>query len=96
MTASKYMDLKGLLLAVTILPGPMILTTQFLATAQIGAAVPSQIPPPVLPVYAQPSMPEEGYTWTPGYWQWAAPVGYCLILDTFILPPAVDERWTPP
>jgi hypothetical protein len=82
MTASKYMKFDGLLLAAMILPAPLILTTPFPATAQIGVAVSVQAAPPALLVYAQPPMPQEGYIWTPGYWQWAAPAGYYWIPGT--------------
>jgi WXXGXW repeat (2 copies) len=96
MIASRHMNFKGLLLAATILPGPLIITTPIAATAQIGAVITYALPPPVLPVYAQPPMPEDGYIWTPGYWQWAAPAGYYWIPGTWIMPPAANVLWTPP
>jgi hypothetical protein len=96
MNAARYLNFKGLLLAATILPGPLMLTTPTAATAQIGVAITCALPPPALPVYAQPPMPEEGYIWTPGYWQWASPAGYYWVPGTWILPPAVDVLWTPP
>jgi hypothetical protein len=41
-------------------------------------------------------MPEEGYVWTPGYWQWVAPTGYYWVPGTWVLPPTVNVFWTPP
>jgi hypothetical protein len=61
MIALKYSSFKGLLLAATILPGPLILVTPIAATAQVGVVISVQVAPPMLPVYAQPPMPEEGY-----------------------------------
>jgi len=88
--------LKGLLLAAAILPGPMILATPVPASAQVSIGVSVQLAPPPLLVYAQPPMPEEGYIWTPGYWQWDATTGYYWIPGTWILPPVADVLWTPP
>jgi hypothetical protein len=96
MIALKYSSFKGLLLAATILPGPLILVTPIAATAQVGVVISVQVAPPMLPVYAQPPMPEEGYIWTPGYWQWAAPTGYYWVPGTWVLPPMAGVLWTPP
>ena len=51
-------------------------------------------PPPELPVYDQPPIPEPGYIWTPGYWA-SGPYGYFWVPGTWILPPAVGLLWTP-
>jgi WXXGXW repeat (2 copies) len=96
MTTSKHMSLKGLLFAVTILPGPLILGTPAPAAAQIGVVVSVQLAPPELPVYEQPPMPEVGYVWTPGFWQWDASTGYYWVPGTWIQPPTVGVLWTPP
>lgn len=53
----------------------------------------SQSPPP-LPDYEQPSCPDEGYLWTPGYWAWNA-AGYYWIPGAWVQPPRVDVLWTP-
>jgi hypothetical protein len=96
MTTSKYVSFKGLLLAATILPGPVILAVPSSAVAQIGVVVSVQIAPPILPVYVQPPLPAVGYVWTPGYWQWDATAGYYWVPGTWVLPPAVGVLWTPP
>jgi hypothetical protein len=83
-----------------ILPGPFIMAGPVPALAQVAAdtAAPvacGQGAPPALLTYAQPPMPEEGYMWTPGYWQWAA-TGYFWIPGTWVEPPSLGVLWTPP
>jgi hypothetical protein len=95
MTTSTHMSLKGLLFAATILPGPMMLAP-VPAAAQIGVVVSVQLAPPELPVYEQPPIPEVGYVWTPGFWQWDATTGYYWVPGTWIQPPTVGVLWTPP
>ena len=51
--------------------------------------------PPVLPVYAQPVCPGDGYLWTPGYWAYA-PAGYYWVPGVWVQPPSVGVLWTPP
>jgi hypothetical protein len=53
----------------------------------------SQSPPP-LPDNEQPSCPDEGYLWTPGYWAWSA-AGYYWMPGAWVQPPRVDVLWTP-
>jgi hypothetical protein len=96
MIISKHVILKGMLLAATILPGPLIMTSPVSASAQDDSAISCAVAPPALPVYAQPPMPGDGYIWTPGYWLWAAPTGYYWVPGTWIMPPAVGVLWTPP
>src|ERR1700693_1446750 len=52
------------------------------------------IPPPVLPVYVQPPIPEPGYIWTPGYWAYG-PQAYFWVPGTWVQPPVVGVLWTP-
>jgi hypothetical protein len=96
MTTSKHIGFKGLLFAATILPGPLMLAAPIPAVAQIGVVVSVQLAPPVLPIYVQPPLPEVGYVWTPGYWQWDATTGYYWVPGTWVLPPTVGVLWTPP
>jgi hypothetical protein len=56
--------------------------------------VTAQTPPPPLPVYEQPPLPEPGYLWTPGYWNYG-PAGYYWIPGTWVMPPRVGVLWTP-
>ena len=51
-------------------------------------------PPPELPSYEQPPIPEPGYMWTPGYWA-GGPYGYFWVPGTWVQPPAVGLLWTP-
>jgi hypothetical protein len=51
-------------------------------------------PPPVLPEYSQPPMPETGYIWTPGYWNYAA-AGYYWVPGAWTAPPYEGALWTP-
>ena len=51
-------------------------------------------PPPELPIYEQPPIPEPGYMWTPGYWA-GGPYGYFWVPGTWVQPPAVGLLWTP-
>jgi hypothetical protein len=102
MNVLNRIGLKGLFLAAVVLPGPMILAAPMIlatptpAMAQVSIGISVQFAPPPLPVYAQPPMPEEGYIWTPGYWQWDVTTGYYWIPGTWILPPSVGVLWTPP
>ena len=50
--------------------------------------------PPVLPVYAQPACPGDGFLWTPGYWAYGA-AGYYWVPGVWVRPPAVGLLWTP-
>jgi hypothetical protein len=72
--------------------------TAFIAapTPQAHAAVFISVgyAPPVIPVYAQPEIPGDGYVWTPGYWAYG-PDGYYWIDGAWVLPPYDGALWTP-
>jgi hypothetical protein len=53
-----------------------------------------RVGPPVLPVYAQPPCPGDGYMWTPGYWAYG-PDGYYWVPGTWVMPPQEGVLWTP-
>jgi len=59
-----------------------------------GVFISVNFAPPVLPVYAQPVCPGDGYIWTPGYWAYA-PAGYYWVPGTWVLAPAPGLLWTP-
>jgi hypothetical protein len=59
-----------------------------------GIAVSITIAPPVLPVYAQPICPGDGYLWTPGYWAWGDS-DYYWVPGTWIMAPEPGFLWTP-
>jgi hypothetical protein len=52
------------------------------------------IAPPLLPVYAQPICPGQGYIWTPGYWAYGAS-GYYWVPGAWMLAPFTGALWTP-
>ncbi len=58
------------------------------------AVVTAELPPPPLPIYEQPPLPEPGYLWTPGYWHYGA-AGYFWVPGTWVMPPRVGVLWTP-
>ena len=62
--------------------------------AAVEVAITATIAPPVLPVYAQPVIPGDGYIWMPGYWAWG-PSGYYWVPGTWVMPPQVGLLWTP-
>jgi hypothetical protein len=64
------------------------------ASAFAGVFVSITVAPPVLPVYAQPVCPGDGYLWTPGYWAWG-PAGYYWVPGTWVLAPRPGVLWTP-
>ncbi len=96
MNAFKHRALRRILLCGTVLSAALILELPDRSVAQVEAVVSCDVAPPELPVFAQPPMPQEGYVWTPGYWQWVAPTGYYWVPGTWVLPPAVYVFWTPP
>ncbi len=60
--------------------------------AQIAVSI--TIAPPLLPVYEQPPIPDEGYIWTPGYWAYG-PDGYFWVPGTWVQAPEFGLLWTP-
>jgi hypothetical protein len=78
--------LAWLTLAIIMLMAPA------LSQAQVSISV--ALAPPMLPVYAQPMIPEAGYIWTPGYWAWNGG-GYYWVPGTWVEPPQVGLLWTP-
>jgi hypothetical protein len=59
-----------------------------------GVAVSIAVAPPPLRVYVQPSCPDEGYIWTPGYWAYG-PNGYYWVPGAWVLPPQTGYLFTP-
>jgi hypothetical protein len=79
----------------SILPALLLFLALPMAShAQIGVGVSITVAPPELPVYEQPPLPEEGYMWTPGFWQWG-PDGYFWVPGTWVQPPTAGVLWTP-
>jgi len=64
------------------------------ASSFAGVFLSVTIAPPVLPVYAQPVCPGDGYLWTPGYWAYGD-AGYYWVPGTWVLAPQPGFLWTP-
>lgn len=64
------------------------------ASAFAGVFVSVNFAPPVLPIYAQPPCPGDGYLWTPGHWAYG-PAGYYWVPGVWVRPPRVGLLWTP-
>jgi hypothetical protein len=64
------------------------------ASSFAGVFLSITIAPPVLPVYAQPVCPGDGYLWTPGYWAYGE-AGYFWVPGTWVLAPRPGFLWTP-
>jgi hypothetical protein len=62
--------------------------------AHAGVFIQVGFAPPLLPVYAQPVCPGDGYLWTPGYWAYG-PDGYYWVPGVWVYPPEVGLLWTP-
>jgi hypothetical protein len=79
------------LAAALVVPAALIPTAQ----AHAGIFIQVAIAPPVLPVYAQPECPGDGYIWTPGYWAYIDDGGYYWVPGVWVEPPTVGYLWTP-
>lgn len=62
-------------------------------SASIDSVSSAAIPPP-LPEENQPTLPEDGSLWTPGYWYWRDQ-GYVWIPGVWSRPPRIGFLWTP-
>jgi hypothetical protein len=71
---------------------PVAVTTAAPARAEVMISV--GFAPPVLPVYAQPACPGDGFLWAPGYWAYG-PDGYFWVPGTWVRPPQIGYLWTP-
>jgi hypothetical protein len=67
-----------------------------LSMAQVSLNISVNVPPPELPVYEQPPMPQDGYLWTPGYWAWGDDIqDYYWVPGTWVEAPQPGYLWTP-
>jgi hypothetical protein len=85
------------LLVAGLMAAPMLaLAPAAQARVDIGIGISVGLPPPALPVYAQPVIPGPGYIWTPGYWAWDPEYGdYYWVPGTWVMPPQMGLLWTP-
>jgi WXXGXW repeat (2 copies) len=80
----------------SLLPTFFLLALPALAIAQVSVNISVGVPPPELPVYDQPPIPDDGYIWTPGYWAWSDDVqDYYWVPGTWVPAPEPDYLWTP-
>jgi hypothetical protein len=80
----------------TIVPTLLLLALPALSMAQVSLNISVNVPPPELPVYEQPPIPEDGYIWTPGYWAWGDDIqDYYWVPGTWVLAPQPGYLWTP-
>jgi hypothetical protein len=70
------------------------LTLTVTPTANAGVFVRVGIAPPLLPIYAQPICPGDGYIWQPGYWGYGDD-GYYWIDGSWVMAPYEGALWTP-
>src|ERR1700730_15398756 len=79
-----------------LLPTLLSLALPALSIAQVSVNISVGVPPPELPVYDQPPIPDDGYIWTPGYWAWSDDIqDYYWVPGTWVLAPEPDYLWTP-
>ena len=80
----------------SILPALTLLILPALGFTQVSLNISVNVPPPELPVYEQPPIPDDGYIWTPGYWAWSDDVqDYYWVPGTWVEAPQPDYLWTP-
>lgn len=73
-----------------------LLALPALSMAQVSVNISVDVPPPELPVYDQPPIPDDGYLWTPGYWSWSDDAqDYYWVPGTWVLAPQPNYLWTP-
>jgi hypothetical protein len=72
------------------------ITTAAPASSQVFVTVGFNIdnPPPPIPQYDQPPVPEPGYIWQPGYWAYGD-YGYYWVPGCWVQAPAPGLLWTP-
>jgi hypothetical protein len=74
----------------------LMLILPALSMAQVGVNISVNVPPPEIPVYEQPPIPEDGYIWTPGYWAWGDDIqDYYWVPGTWVPAPQPNYLWTP-
>jgi hypothetical protein len=59
-----------------------------------GTASYVDTPPPPIPVYEQPYVPEPNVVWQPGYWAWGS-YGYYWVPGAWVAAPQPGYLWTP-
>lgn len=86
-----FTKFRSLTIALALVVPMAVMPTQ---KAHAGIFISVGFAPPVLPVYAQPVCPGDGYLWTPGYWAYGD-AGYYWVPGVWVQPPTVGVLWTP-
>ncbi len=92
MTFIRMARFPGWLLLALVMPLAVLAVPSASFAQGIGVSI--TVAPPVLPVYAQPICPGDGYLWTPGYWGWDDG-DYYWVPGTWALAPEPGFLWTP-
>ena len=87
-------SIRGLMIAAAVAI-PIFALSAAPAQAQIRIGISVGFAPPILPVYAQPPIPGDGYIWTPGYWGYTDDDGYFWVPGTWVEAPEPGYLWTP-
>jgi len=88
----RIFEFRSIRVAMMTLVAAMLLAAPMHSYAGVFISV--GIAPPILPVYAQPICPGDGYIWTPGYWAYGDE-GYYWVPGTWVLAPQPGFLWTP-
>src|SRR5450432_909510 len=89
------MNMKSIKIILTITIGLFFLSSAPVnAQVSVGISISANIPPPALPVYAQPPCPTDGFLWAPGYWAYGDG-GYFWVPGVWVRPPQYGYLWTP-
>ena len=75
----------------------VLLATAVMAVSRTSSAqaqISITLAPPDLPVHEQPAIPQDGFLWTPGYWEYGSH-GYSWIEGQWLQPPEMGMLWTP-
>src|SRR5271154_6753361 len=79
-----------------IVAATMLSVTKSNAQLSVGVSIQANIAPPVIPVYAQPECPVDGYLWQPGYWAYDPDsADYYWVPGVWVAPPNPGLYWTP-
>lgn len=86
------MNRKHWICSIVLLLGVLWMSPALFAQVSVGISV--GFAPPPLPVYEQPICPDDGYLWTPGYWDWDGD-DYYWVPGTWVEAPEAGYLWTP-
>ena len=80
----------------SLLAALLALSLPTLGMSQSSTEDSTNVAPPDLPLYDQPTQPADGYLWAPGYWAWSDDAqDYYWVPGTWVLAPQPEFCWTP-